>query len=160
VTDLPDFHIPHAEKIAWMIDTGGYAVEPVPARVDTDPPQPGYLYSIGLPEEFGFPEVIVFGLTPAEAGGLVALVADLLRGGTEIPVGVELAGIFDGELRARLAPLEPDQVQAWLPSSVTWRGAPSDAVQLLWPDRNGFLPYEAGFEQRLRRAQPVIGRLG
>ncbi len=102
----------------------------------------------------------MFGLTPAEAGGLVALVADLLRGGTEIPVGVELAGIFDGELRARFARLEPDQVEAWLPSSVTWRGAPSDAVQLLWPDRNGFLPYEAGFEQRLRRAQPVIGRLG
>ena len=31
-------------------------------------------------------------------------------------------------------------------------------VQLLWPDRNGFLPYEIGFDQRMRFAQPVIGR--
>jgi hypothetical protein len=30
-------------------------------------------------------------------------------------------------------------------------------AQLLYPDRNGFMPYELGFEQRLRLAQPVIG---
>ena len=31
-------------------------------------------------------------------------------------------------------------------------------VQLIYPDRNGFLPYEAGFDQRrMRLAQPVIG---
>ena len=27
----------------------------------------------------------------------------------------------------------------------------------VYPDRNGFLPYEPGFDQRLRFAQPVIG---
>ena len=32
-------------------------------------------------------------------------------------------------------------------------------VQLLYPDRNGFLPYEAGFDQRMRYAQPVIGNV-
>ena len=38
-----------------------------------------------------------------------------------------------------------------------YRGAPFDVVQLIYPDRNGFLPYEPGFEHRLRFAQPVIG---
>jgi hypothetical protein len=32
-------------------------------------------------------------------------------------------------------------------------------VQLLYPDRNGFMPYETGFDQRMRLAQPVIGEL-
>jgi hypothetical protein len=32
-------------------------------------------------------------------------------------------------------------------------------VQLLWPDRNGFLPFEPGFDQQLRFAQPVLGAL-
>jgi hypothetical protein len=32
-------------------------------------------------------------------------------------------------------------------------------VQLLYPDRNGFLPYESGYEQRMRLAQPVIADL-
>lgn len=29
--ELPDFHLPHVERIEWMIETDGYAVEPVPA---------------------------------------------------------------------------------------------------------------------------------
>jgi hypothetical protein len=33
-------------------------------------------------------------------------------------------------------------------------------VQLLWPDRNGFLPTEAGFDQRKVHAQPVVGSVG
>jgi hypothetical protein len=32
-------------------------------------------------------------------------------------------------------------------------------VQLLWPDRNGFLPTEAGFDRRMVTAQPVIATL-
>ena len=35
VTDLPDFHIPHAEKIEWMIETHGWALELVAARIGT-----------------------------------------------------------------------------------------------------------------------------
>jgi uncharacterized metal-binding protein len=31
-------------------------------------------------------------------------------------------------------------------------------VQLLWPDRQGWLPYEDGFDHRVRSAQPMIGR--
>jgi hypothetical protein len=31
-------------------------------------------------------------------------------------------------------------------------------AQLLWPDRNGFLPTEAGFDQRVRQAQPVLSQ--
>ena len=27
--ELPDFHIPHAEKIEWMVETHGWAMEPV-----------------------------------------------------------------------------------------------------------------------------------
>ena len=39
--ELPDFHIPHAEKIEWMIETDGFAVEPVPPALDSEPPQAG-----------------------------------------------------------------------------------------------------------------------
>ena len=40
-----------------------------------------------------------------------------------------------------------------------YRGEPFEMVQLIYPDRNGFLPYEPGFDQRMRLAQPVIGAL-
>jgi len=158
--ELPDFHIPHAEKISWMVDTRGWATEPVAPRTDIDPPVPGYAYTIGFPEAFGFPEVVVFGLTPATANGLLELVADLLGGGTDIPLGVELTGLFDGDQRCLFAQLSSEVAAQLLPTSMAWRkGRPFSAAQLLWPDRNGFLPNETGFDRRLLTAQPVVADL-
>jgi len=156
--DLPDFHIPHAEKIEWMIETSGWALEPVPADADSEPPTPGYAYSIGFPTAVQFPDVAVFGLTPVAANGLVTLVADARRGGTEIPLGIELIGLLDNDLRCLFAPIDLDRWGPWFATAAAWyRGEVFEMVQLLYPDRNGFMPYEAGFEQRMTLAQPVIG---
>lgn len=156
--ELPDFHIPHVDKIEWMIETTGWALEPVPADVETDPPTPGYAYSIGLPEAVGFPDVAVFGLTPVAVNGLVTLVADACRGGTDIPLGVEVVGLLDNDLRCMFAPIDIERWGPWFATGVAWyRSEPFEIVQLLYPDRNGNLPYETGFEQRMTFAQPVIG---
>ncbi len=156
--EMPDFHIPHAEKIEWMIETTGWALEPVAADVEHDPPTPGYAYSIGLTEAVGFPDIVVFGLTPVAAKGLIELVADACRGGTEIPLGVELVGLLDNELRCIFVPVDLDVWGPYFATATSWyRGAPFEIVQLLYPDRNGFLPYEVGYEQRMVLAQPVIG---
>ena len=149
------------DKIAWMIESTGWALESVAARPDVTPPNPAYAYSIGLPAAVDFPEVAVFGLTPVAATGLVELVADARRGGTEIPVGVELVGLLDNELRCIFAPIDLDVWGAWFSTLVAWyEGAEVSVVQLLYPDRNGFLPYEPGYEQRMRTAQPVLGDVG
>ena len=159
--ELPDFHIPHAEKIEWMIETNGWALEPVSPRSDTEPPTPAYAYTIGLPALTGFADIAVFGLTPVAANGLIGLVVDALRGGTEVPLGIELIGLLDNELRCMFAPVDLDVHGAAFATAEAWyRGAPFPMVQLLYPDRNGFMPYETGFEQRLRLAQPVVGTPG
>lgn len=158
---LPDFHIPHAEKIEWMIETHGWALEPVVADGQAQPPTPAYAYTIGVPALTGFPEIAVFGLTPAAANGLAGLVVDALRGGTEIPTGVELVGLLDNDLRCVFAPVDLSAEGHRFATAVAWyAGAPFDVVQLLYPDRNGFMPYEAGYDQRMRYAQPVVGTLG
>ncbi len=157
---LPDFHIPHAEKIEWMIETNGWALEPVTADPSTDPPSPSYAYTIGVPAICPFGEIAVFGLTPSAANGLVSLVIDALRGGTEIPLDVELVGLLDNDLRCRFAPVDLEARGQLFGTAASWyAGRPFDLVQLLYPDRNGFMPYETGFDQRLRYAQPVIGRV-
>jgi hypothetical protein len=158
--ELPDFHIAHSEKIEWMIETHGWALEPVTPRSDVDPPIPAYAYTIGLPALLGFPEIAVFGLTPVAANGLCGMVIEALRGGTEIPIGVELVGLLDNELRCLFAPVDVTLHEATFATGLAWyRDEPFDVVQMLYPDRNGFMPYEPGYEQRLRLAQPVIGRL-
>jgi hypothetical protein len=159
--ELPDFHIPHAEKIEWMIETEGWALEPVQPDPTTDPPSPYYAYTIGVPALLGFPEIAVFGLTPVAARGLVGLVVDAVRGGTEIPFGIELVGLLDNELRCVFAPVDTDEFGAFFDTARAWyRGEPYELVQLVYPDRNGFMPYEAGYDPRLRYAQPVLGTMG
>jgi hypothetical protein len=156
--ELPDFHLPHTEKIEWMIETEGWAIEPVLPRADVDPPRPGYAYSIGLPALVGFPEVVVFGLLPVAARGLIGLVVDVLRSGTEIPIGDELVGLLDNELRCQFAPVAMDEWAELFATAEAWyHGEPFEVVQLIYPDRHGFLPYEPGFDQRMRIAQPVVG---
>ncbi len=159
-SELPDFHIPHAEKIEWMIESAGFAVEPVPPQPDADPPQAGYTYTIGFPAYTGFADVVVFGLTPVAARGLIGLVAELLEGGTEIPIGAEVVGLLDNELRARFAPVDLGEWGHLFEVAASWyRRDDFEVVQLIYPDRNGFMPYEAGFDQRMRFAEPVIGTL-
>jgi len=89
---------------------------------------------------------------------LIGLVVDACRGGTEIPLGVELVGLLDNELRCMFAPIDTTEFGAFFGTTAAWyRGEPYSMVQMIYPDRHGFMPYETGFEQRLRLAQPVIG---
>ncbi len=159
--ELPDFHIPHAEKIEWMIETAGWALETVAPRADSEPPTPAYCYSIGLPAMIpGFAEIAIFGLTPVAAKGLLDLVVDMLRGGTEIPLGIELVGLLDNELRCLFLAVPEPAESGWFATASAWyRGSGYQMVQLLWPDRNGFLPTEVGYSQAMRLAQPVVGSL-
>ena len=146
------------DKIDFMIETSGWALEAVAPDAESVPPTPGYAYTIGLTANVGFAEVAVFGLTPAAAKGLLELVADACRGGTEIPVGVELVGLLDNDLRCMFAPIEFERWGPYFAAATNWyAGQPFEMVQLLFPDRNGFMPYEVGYEQRMALAQPVIG---
>jgi hypothetical protein len=148
------------EKIEWMIETDGYAMEVVPPDPDSDPPQAGYSYTVNFPDHVGFADVVVFGLTPVAARGLIGLVGETLAAGTEIPVGAEVVGLLDNELRCCFAPVDLAEWVALFATAQAWyRGEDFEVVQLVYPDRNGFLPYEAGFDQRLRFAQPVIGHV-
>jgi len=159
--EMPDFHIPHAEKVEWMIENKGWALEPVTPRADTEPPTPAYAYTIGVPALVGFPEIAVFGLTPVASNGLITLVVDALRGGTEIPLGVELVGLLDNDLRCMFASVDTDEAAGTFATLDAWyRGQPYAVAQLLYPDRNGFMPYELGYDQRMKYAQPVIGDVG
>jgi hypothetical protein len=155
---LPDFHLPHADKIEWMIETFGWAIEPVPARPDSDPPEGPFSYTIGLPTLLNFPEIAVWGLTPSASKGLIDLIVATCQAGTEIPLQTELIGLLDNELRCYFAPLAADAISDRCDTAMAWyRGEPVQMVQLIYPDRNGFLPYENGFDHKLRYAQPVVG---
>jgi Domain of unknown function (DUF4262) len=154
---FPDRDMAMGDKIAWMIETDGWAMVPVAPRADTQPPVPGYSYTVGL-TVFEFPEVVVFGLTPVAARGIVGDLAAIVRDGGAVPIGEEFTGLFDSGLRSCLLELDLGAVAGIFPAADAWHGTSRyRVVQLLWPDRNGFLPTEPGFDQRLVVTQPVLG---
>jgi hypothetical protein len=155
---VPDRTMAHVEKIEWMIESAGWAFEAVSARIDPSPPAPPYGYTIGLEDRYHFPEVIVFGMTAAAARGLVGLVVDLLESGAEPPVHALFVGLLDNDLRAALLPVVVHEHRELFGTAIDWfAGRPFRVVQFVWPDRSGWLPWESGFDSRLRFAQPVIG---
>ena len=87
--------------------------------------------------------------------------ADARLGGSEIPLCGELVGLLDNELRCMFAPIDLGPWGPYLRAAAAWYdGRPFGVVQMLYPDRNGFMPYETGYEQRMALAQPVIGTVG
>ena len=155
---FPDRSMELRDKLAWMIETTGWLLEPVAPELGTDPPFPGYGYTIGFEQTFGFPEVVIVGLKPVAAKGLAGLVADLLASGTDIPVGQEFRGLYDGEQRAALLPVDVASTASLFGSAAAWYGPePFRVVQLVWPDRTGWLSWEPGFDPATAAVQVLLG---
>lgn len=159
---FPDRDMSHRDKIEFMLEREGWAIDAVPAQTEGDVPLPRYAFTIGFEDRFGFPEVCVVGLSPVACRGLFDLVADALAGGTELPVGRPFIGLLDGGQPCAFLEVDAAATSAMFPSlaehHVLAGEDPSDfrMVQLAWPDRAGALPWEPGFAPELVTAQVLL----
>jgi hypothetical protein len=159
---FPDRDMSHRDKIEFMLEREGWALDAVPARADIDPPIPRYAYTVGFEDRFGFPELCLFGLAPVACRGLFGLVADALAGGTELPVGAPFIGLLDGGQPCALLPVDVPTSVGMFPALAEHHrlagGAPDDfrMVQLAWPDPAGRLPWEPGFAPDLAPVQLLL----
>ena len=160
---FPDRDMSHRDKIEFMLEREGWAIDAVPARTDVDPPLPRYAFTVGFEDRFGFPEVCVVGLSPVACRGLFDLLADALAGGTELPVGQAFVGLLEGEQPCALLAVDAAGTADMFPSLVEHHvlaGEPPSAfrmVQLVWPDASGRLPWEPGFAPELVLQQILLG---
>lgn len=156
---FPDRDMSHRDKVVFMLEREGWALDAVPARTDGDPPFPRYAYTIGFEDRFGFPEVCVVGLSPVACRGLFDLVADALAGGTDLPVGAAFIGLLEGEQACAFLLVDPATSVGLFPALAEHHalaGQAPDAfrmVQLAWPDGTGALPWEAEFAAELAPLQ-------
>lgn len=160
---FPDRDMSQRDKIEFMLEQDGWAIEAVRARADIDPPIPTYSYTIGFEDRFGFPEVLIFGLKPVACRGLFGMVADALAGGTEFPIGQPFIGLLDDQQAAAFLPIDAEGAVGMLASLAEHRRVAGSAetdfeiVQFTWPDRSGNLPWEPGFDPRLVTVQLLLG---
>ena len=93
---FPDRDMSHRDKIEFMLEREGWAMDAVPTREGIESAFPSYAYTVGFEERFGFPEICVVGLSPVACRGLFDLVANALDGGTDLPISAPFIGLLDG----------------------------------------------------------------
>lgn len=163
---FPDRNMDHLDKLAWVIEDQGWVAVPVDPE-DGPEPRAGYTYSIGFGVSFGQPEVVIFGLRAVAARGLLEMIVDQHAGGVQLPVGAVFVGLLESDLPCALLPVDLEAHLGLFGDAAALAGrgpthGATDApglrmLQFVWPDRLGRLPWDAGYDERLRLAQPVIG---
>ena len=159
---FPDRDMSHRDKVVFMLEREGWALDAVPARADADSPFPRYAYTIGLEDRFGFPEVCIVGLSPVACRGLFDLVVDALEGGTDLPINAAFVGLLEGDQPCALLPLDASGLVGLFPSLAehhSLSGGSGDdfrMVQMIWPDKAGALPWETGFATELLPMQILL----
>jgi hypothetical protein len=167
VNDLEDYRSEQLMFIARAIATRGLAVFSVGSGECSVPgckcePEPmPWSYTVGLVER-RHPEVMTFGLPPPAAVAILNWVHDRDVAGARIEPGV--IERFNG-VPIKLLPVPTERVTSdddpmgqWFHHYGIGRPTiePPPVLQLLWADRDGFLPGEAGCARAIDELQPRL----
>jgi hypothetical protein len=127
-------------------------------RIAEDASGPGFAYSFGLYEEFGHPEIIVFGLAGETMHRLINDVGKLVRRGAKYSAGDQTSDLLKGHSCAFgvVNPLRYRKTCTW----TVWfyESERFPALQLFWPDKQNRFPWEPDFEEQLRDRQPDLSQ--
>jgi hypothetical protein len=113
----------------------------------------GFLYTTGLAGR-GHPELVIAGLPPDTAHGLVASAYDVILAGTALGPGEVYEGIIVG-FPVRFADVDQDSCRHPLSVTTRFYGRQVPALQLLWPDPQGRFPGEPYCDRRMAAAQDI-----
>ena len=133
MTSLPAARSESEEKVlADVADRGWHGVW-IPEEGGT----PGWVFSVGLLHSHGHPEIVVFGLPSETAHAMIANAVVDIEAGRAFPPHSTSDEILDG-YRCAFRPVHPNW-HAPLLGTALWfyQHAAFDAVQCLWPDRDG-----------------------
>jgi hypothetical protein len=135
----------HVERRGWTaVYVGDYAQAP------------SWVYTVGFQGSLGQPEIIVFDLPRPSAGELVAHVHDELRTGRLVlEDGCEWASASSRCVWRRV---HEDHLAEWLTLAFVpaMLAGGLEAFQLVLSDVEGRLPWEGGYDERLRALQPAL----
>ena len=137
-----------------LIAQHGMAVNPVMPSGKTPP----FAYTIGQQPK-GLPELIVFGLPPQVAGAMLYTMAGFME--EELAAGRQACPGFITvpEVPVRHALLDVTAAAASDYATVAHDRSAGKAtyLQVVWPDESGLFPWEAGYENELRKYQLLLG---
>ena len=126
-------------------------------NVLADQEGPGFAYTIGLQRTLRHPEIIVFGLSAEVMHGILNRIAERIRSGHSHTSGQSYWGILD-DFRCHFLTVPQEEFPEYLGWALWYyKDEPLNALQCVWPDRNGKFPWNEGASTALGTRQPIIG---
>jgi hypothetical protein len=147
---------PIEEKVIECVSAGEWFVALIPPEHGAPP----WAFTVGLWENFKQPEVVIVGLPPQVMHAMLNTAGQIAMTGRLEP-GLrtdELLSPAGGQsLSCELRPVDKFWYAALL-GIATWyyEGEDFPALQCLWPDRTGKLPFDEGFDPKLLAIQPDL----
>lgn len=147
------------ERVRADIDAHGWHV----AKIAGDDFAPAWAFTIGLQERFQHPEVICFGLDLEVLHALLNRVGSLVGGGRSFGPGREplVAPAREAEVLQGTDCAFRQVATRWrdlFAGNAGWfyQERSFELIQCFWPDPEGRLPWDEGFEADLLLRQPQL----
>jgi hypothetical protein len=112
-----------------------------------------FTYTTGLTGG-GHPELVVAGLSPETAHGLISAAVEVIRSGVPLAPGRDYAEIAAG-MSIRFREVDQDACRHPLSVSTRFYGGRVPALQLVWPDPEGLFPGDPGCDPVMAAAQDI-----
>ena len=121
----------HVEGHGWNV-----------TNIPSEDGSPGWSFTIGLFENYGHPEVIIFGLSDQSRHAILNWIGDNVRDGKPFTAGVEHDWVLKGH---NCWSREVDET--WYKDLLGWaiwfyRGKNFPTVQCIWPSESGAYPWD------------------
>lgn len=148
----------HQETITQInqdVSTFGYHV----AMLDDDGYLPAFVYSIGLYETYGHPEIIIFGLRLEMMSGLLQHLAETIKNGTTYAPDKDYDGIFLN-YPVQFLSVNKAHYPDYLGYGAVFYKSTFDfpTIQLVWTDKEGQFPWDDNFFVDWKFKQPLLDR--
>lgn len=156
---MPTSETDYEQNILDTIEEHGWFCTAV---FDPKGASPGFAYTVGFTQTLEQPEFIIFGLPGKTANAILWDVFRALEAGKVPEDSQPWSNLIDG-YDCVIRRIHPTQVTREHLNSAMWfwgdpavRGEPLPAYQIVWPDRDGRFPWDAGCAQWVRDDQPAL----
>ncbi|RBL88215.1 DUF4262 domain-containing protein [Chitinophaga flava] len=148
-------HLPISkEKIQKKIDQYGCFI----VQIQEDDYLPAFVYTIGLYQQYGHPEIICFGLSVEVMASLLNDACDLIKKGQSFAPGTSYDDFLDN-YPVQFITVDQAYYPYYLGTGCFFYGHNRfPALQLIWPDKQSLFPWEPEFNPNWLRKQPLLDR--
>lgn len=153
---LPSAKNPYEESVLRNLAEHGWHF----THVFEDDDGPSFSYSVGLTASYDHPEIILFGLPKESAHGLVSIIANRAASGDPIDLSKPNDEIIQGYPCVFVEVSRANQLEYALSDCWLYQGHGFTMYQLVWPSKQGVLPWHPEASDGFRWSQPVLGYSG